>query len=77
MLARLKDSVVVVVDMQPSFLDGCWRSAVVLQRAKFLVECANLFGVPVLATEQYSERMGGTEASLAALISQGAIDKRS
>ena len=75
MLARLEDSVVVVIDMQPSFLDGCWRSGEVLQRAKFLVECANVLGVPVLATEQYRERMGPTEPSLAALVGEGALDK--
>jgi nicotinamidase-related amidase len=77
MLARLEDSVVVVIDMQPSFLDGCWRGAEVLERAKFLVEAANLLGVPVLATEQYRERMGGTEPSLAALIDQEPLDKLS
>ena len=75
MLARLEDSVVIVVDMQPTFLDGCWHSAEVLNRTKFLVECANLLEVPVVATEQYSERMGGTEPGLAALIGQAALDK--
>lgn len=77
MLARLEDSVVIVVDMQPTFLDGCWRSAEVLDRVKFLVESANLLGVPVLATEQYRERMGGTESSLAELIGESALDKMS
>lgn len=77
MLARLEDSVVIVVDMQPTFLDGCWRGADVLKRVKFLVEAANLLEVPVLATEQYRERMGGTEPSLADLIGQAALDKMS
>lgn len=77
MLARLDDSVVIVIDMQPTFLDGCWRAGEVLARAKFLVEAANLLGVPVLATEQYSERMGGTEPSLAALIGERPLDKMS
>lgn len=77
MLARLEDSVVIVVDMQPAFLDGCWRSGEVLGRVKFLVEAANLLGVPVLATEQYNERMGGTESSLAELIGEPALDKMS
>jgi nicotinamidase-related amidase len=63
--------------MQPTFLDGCWRSAEVLNRIKFLVEAANLLGVPVVATEQYSERMGGTEAGLKALIGEAALDKLS
>lgn len=77
MLARLEDSIVIVVDMQPTFLDGCWRSAEVLNRVKFLVASASLLGVPVIATEQYSERMGGTEPSLAELIDQTALDKMS
>jgi nicotinamidase-related amidase len=77
MLASLEDSVVVVIDMQPSFLDGCWRGPEVLGRVKFLVESANLLGVPVLATEQYRDRMGGTEPGLAALIGQEALDKLS
>lgn len=77
MLARLEDSVVIVVDMQPTFLDGCWRSADVLKRVKFLVEAANLLGVPVLATEQYSERMGATELSLGELMDARALDKMS
>ena len=77
MLARLEVSVVIVVDMQPTFLEGCWRSGEVLGRVKFLVEAANLLGVPVLATEQYSERMGGTDSSLAELIGGKALDKMS
>jgi nicotinamidase-related amidase len=77
MLARLEDSVVIVVDMQPTFLDGCWRGPDVLKRVKFLVEAANLLGVPVLATEQYRERMGATEPGLAELIGEQALDKMS
>ncbi len=68
MLLRADSSVLVVVDVQPTFLDGIWEKERVLDRTKFLVECANLLGVPVLTTVQYPERMGGTDASLDALI---------
>lgn len=75
MLARLEDSILVVIDMQPSFVNGIWRSEEILKRTKFLVECATSLGVPILATEQNRERMGATEPELAALIGNEAIDK--
>ncbi len=75
MLARIEDSVLIVIDMQPSFLDGVWRNEEVLNRTKFIVECATILGVPILATEQYRERMGASEPSLATLIGSEAMDK--
>ncbi|MBS1723983.1 MAG: isochorismatase family protein [Armatimonadetes bacterium] len=70
MLARLEDSVLVVVDMQPAFLDPIWERDRVLARTKFLVECAQALDVPILATEQVPARMGGTEESLRALLGE-------
>jgi nicotinamidase-related amidase len=69
MLASRVDSVVVVVDMQPTFLAAIHEKERVLSRCRFLVEMAFLLGVPVLATEQNVARMGGTEESLASLFS--------
>ncbi|HEY3780722.1 MAG TPA: isochorismatase family protein [Fimbriimonadaceae bacterium] len=68
MLASRQDSVVVVVDMQPTFLAAIFEKDRVLKRCRFLVEMAFSLGVPVLATEQNVARMGGTEESLAALF---------
>jgi len=68
MLARLEDSILVVVDVQPKFLDPIWRKDDVLQRIKWMVSCAALLDVPVLVTEQVPDKMGGTESSLAALL---------
>lgn len=67
-LASLNDSILVVVDIQPSFLNAIHRKDTVLHRAKFLVEAATVLGVPIVATEQYPERMKGTEESLAELL---------
>lgn len=67
-LARLEDSVLVVVDIQPSFLNPILGKDAVLHRSKFLVEAATALGVPILATEQYPERMKGTEESLGGLL---------
>ena len=68
MLARAEDSVLVVVDVQPTFLDPVWEKSRVLERSKFLIECANLLEVPIIATEQYPDRMGRTDPKLLAAL---------
>jgi nicotinamidase-related amidase len=68
MLVTLERSALVVVDIQPNFLAPIHRGPEVLQRAKFLVQAAGLLGVPIFASEQFPERMGGTEESLHALL---------
>lgn len=68
LLARREGAVLVLVDMQPSFLrpiDGAER---VLSRCQFLLEIAKILEVPVLATEQYPSRMGGTDERLLPLL---------
>lgn len=64
-----------VVDVQPSFLKAIWERERVLRRTDFLLQIATLLGVPVLATEQVPERMGGTEPRLA--LPQPALAKKS
>ncbi len=68
MTIQLEHSVIAIVDMQPSFLAGCVRSEEVLRRTNFLVDCAKILEVPVVATEQYPSRMGGTDLNLGAKI---------
>lgn len=68
MLLKPESSIVVVVDMQPTFLNGCVNHEKILNRAKFLVECAAKLEVPTVATVQYPDRMGGTEESLHEMI---------
>ncbi|MCW5943801.1 MAG: isochorismatase family protein [Fimbriimonadaceae bacterium] len=67
-LADAARSVLVVVDVQPSFLNGIVEAERVLARTAFLVEMASLLEIPVLATEQYPSRMGGTHATLLPLL---------
>ena len=64
MLASLEDSVVVAVDLQPTFLKAIHDAERVLLRSSFLIDCANCLGVPVIATEQNAERMGGSDPRL-------------
>jgi nicotinamidase-related amidase len=53
-----------VIDVQTRFLAPIFEADRVETRCKFLCEVATLFGVPILATEQYPEKMGGTIPSL-------------
>lgn len=63
-----ENSLVLVVDMQEKFLAPIFEAERVEARCHFLCAAAELFGVPLLATEQYPERMGGTVASLTTFL---------
>lgn len=63
-------SLLLVVDMQPSFLAGIFQSDRVLDRVEFLVQVARTLDVPVVATEQYPSRMGSTHERLLPLLDQ-------
>ncbi len=71
------ESFVVVIDVQPKFMEGCLEYDKTLARVKFLVESANRLEVPVVATVQYPERMGGTEEALATMIEGPSLAKMS
>lgn len=61
-------SVLVVVDMQPRFLAAIHEADRLLDRVRFICRVAKLVGVPILATEQYSARMGHTDESLIPMV---------
>lgn len=67
-LAVASESVLIVVDLQEKFLAPIVNSDVVVRRCKFMIEVANLLDVPVLATVQNSERMGGVISEIADLV---------
>ncbi len=58
-------AVLIVIDVQPSFLEGIFEAERVVAKATFMVRAAEALGVPVLATEQNPDRMGGTHPELA------------
>ena len=58
-------SVLLVVDVQAAFLKGIHEAERVLAKATFMARVAEAMGVPVLATEQNPDRMGGTHPDLA------------
>lgn len=74
-LADLDKSVLLVVDVQPKFMKGMFEADRVLRRTLFICECASILGCPIIATEQYPERMGATEPAIGALLSVPASSK--
>lgn len=74
-IADASRSVLIVIDMQPSFLKAIYEADRVVRRVEFLLRIANLVGVPVLATEQYPERMAGTHERLLAQLKSPPIGK--
>jgi len=65
------ESVLLVVDVQDKLLKAVPTAADLVRNAGFLLDVANLLGVPSLATEQYPKGLGPTtEAILARLKSK-------
>lgn len=62
--------VLLVVDVQPGFLKGIFEAERVVMRSAFLTRVAEIMGVPVLATEQNPDRMGGTHPELLPHVGQ-------
>lgn len=63
-LLTSENSVLVVIDVQPTFLKGIFEADRVVRRVGFLAEVAHRLGVPILATEQVPHKMGGTDPTL-------------
>ncbi|MBX7136175.1 MAG: isochorismatase family protein [Fimbriimonadaceae bacterium] len=78
-LLELTESVLVVIDLQPSFMTGVVDRERVLARSKFLIASASALGVPIIATTQYATRMGGVDPSLVEVLAPAEpfIDKMS
>lgn len=58
-LLRADDAVLVVVDMQEPFLRNLFERERVIRNVCTLLDGAKALSVPVIATTQYAERMGG------------------
>jgi nicotinamidase-related amidase len=74
-VADRDSSALIAIDFQDAFLSPIRDRAKVVQRARFIIEVANLLGVPVLATEQYPERMGETISDIRSLVKTPPIAK--
>jgi nicotinamidase-related amidase len=61
-------SAVLLIDLQEKFLSAIHEADRVRDRCLFLCRIAQLLDIPILASEQYPERMGGTEAEFLPFI---------
>jgi len=59
-----EDSVLLVIDIQNKLLDLVHDSHKVLDNQIIMAKVANIFGLPVLFTEQYPKGLGPTNSSL-------------
>lgn len=64
MLSEREDSLLLVVDIQESFREVLPAFDQVVKRSAFLIECANVLGVPIMVTEQNPSRLGATASEL-------------
>lgn len=77
-LKALRDrSILVVIDLQPSFTKAIPTIEPVLERTAFLVEVARALEVPIISTTQNGARMGGLDVKLQAMLDKEPIDKMS
>jgi len=63
-----RQSVLVLIDIQPSLTKTIFEIDRVLARIAFLTKVANLLEIPVLVTEQNPSRMGSTVSELGCLV---------
>ncbi|MCS6950133.1 MAG: hydrolase [bacterium] len=76
-ILRADRSVLVVVDMQEPFLRYVHERERVIQQCRLLVQSASVLKVPVIATLQYAQRMGGIIPEIAEVLPESSepIDK--
>jgi nicotinamidase-related amidase len=67
------DTLLLCVDMQPTFLRVIHHAEQVQRRCEFAVAAANGLGIPVAFTEQVPEKLGGTLPGLLELAPQGTL----
>lgn len=60
-----------LIDLQDPFLNAMTDSGAMLRRIRFALAAADCLGIAVAATEQMPEKLGPTNADLAALLPAG------
>ncbi len=69
------ESLLLIIDMQPKFSRVCLGIEAVEKRTHFVAKVAKALGVPIFATEQVPDKMGGTNPELAELLTEPAFPK--
>jgi isochorismate hydrolase len=76
-ILQAEKSVLVVVDMQEPFLRAIFERERVVQNCRLLIQAAHVLKVPVIATLQYAQKLGGVVPDIAEVLPEGSepIDK--
>lgn len=64
-LLSAADTALLVIDVQEKLLPKIYNADAIERNIAFLIDCARLLSMPVLATEQYPKGLGQTVACLA------------
>ena len=64
-LLRAEDTLLIVVDMQEPFLRNIWERDRLVKNVATLIDAARILRVPVLPTQQNTEKMGETIPEIA------------
>ncbi len=75
-LLTVSRSVLVVIDLQGKIMEMAYRSAMVIKAAVRLLRMTELFGVPVVLTEQYPRGLGVTHPQVRAAFDALTVPKR-
>jgi nicotinamidase-related amidase len=75
-LAAAERSILVVIDLQGKLVDAVHRPRLVLAATQRLMRLADMFGVPVVLTEQYPRGLGPTHPELLATFESLSVPKR-
>ena len=67
------NSVLVVVDIQAPFLQPVVSKETIVERSRFLIRCARILDIPILATLQYATKMGGMIPEIAEVLPESCV----
>ena len=68
---------VILVDMQEKLLQGISTRNDLLKSVKILIQSADLFGIPSILTEQVPDKLGCTDTSLQAMLTEPTVISKS
>lgn len=75
-LVDVDRSIVVVVDLQGKLMEMIHRPRLVIESTKRLLKLAEIFGVPVLLSEQYPEGLGPTHPEVREAFDGLGVEKK-
>jgi nicotinamidase-related amidase len=66
----------ILIDLQPTLLERISTAKTIVAASKLLLETADVFNVPRIATSQYRKRLGDLADGLSPFLKEPVLDKR-